>query len=285
MKFPAIAYAAPTSIEEAVALLAEDEDARPLAGGQTLLPILALRMASPTCLVDLNGIDTMRHITLNDAGVSIGAMVTHTHNARAEENRKHLPLLTEAVQHVAHEAIRNRGTIGGSIAHADAAAEMPLVALALDATMRIVNQSGERRVAAADFFAGHYTTAIEEGDLLTHIDFPYGKMRWAFEEVSRRPGDFALVMAATGVELEGGHCLSARIALGSVADRPLRASAAEEFLVGKTINEETARAAADLATADLRSHADIHASAEYRRLVGAKLVKRALLRAAAGATQ
>jgi len=280
MKFPAFAYARPTTIDEAVTLLASDEDARPLAGGQTLLPILALRMSMPSCLVDLNDIDALKNITVGDGIVTVGAMVTHATNLASEEHRTHLPLISEAVRHVAHEAIRSRGTIGGSLAHADAAAEMPLVVLALDATMVIANQQGERRVAAGDFFAGHYTTAIGAGELLTSIEFPIPDHRWAFEEVARRPGDFALVMAATGLKAHNGVCESARIALGSVADRPIRAPAAEDFLVGKKINAEVAAEAAQIATQDLKSHGDIHASAEYRRTVAGTMVKRALVRAA-----
>ena len=280
MKFPAFAYARPTTVEDAVALLASDDEARPLAGGQTLLPILALRMSMPSCLVDLNDIESLKNITVGDGVVRVGAMVTHARNLASAEHRTHLPLLSEAVRHVAHEAIRSRGTIGGSLAHADAAAEMPLVVTALDATMVIVNQQGERRVAAGDFFGGHFTTAIEAGELLTAIEFPISDHRWAFEEVARRPGDFALVMAAAGLKLSNGVCASARIALGSVADRPLRAPDAEAFLVGKKVTAEVAAEAAQIATKDLKSHGDIHASADYRRTVVGTMIKRALMRAA-----
>ncbi|MFP6681143.1 MAG: xanthine dehydrogenase family protein subunit M [Gammaproteobacteria bacterium] len=280
MKFPAFAYAQPTTVAEAVQLLASDEEARPLAGGQTLFPILALRMSMPSCLVDLNAIDGLRDISVTHGTVTVGAMVTHAQNLASAEHQTHLPLLSEAVRHVAHEAIRTRGTIGGSIAHADAAAEMPLVAVALDATMIIATKQGERRVAASDFFAGHYTTDIQTGELLTAIEFPVSDHRWAFEEVARRPGDFALVMAAAGLKLNNGLCESARIALGSVADRPLRAPQAEEYLVGKQVTTEVAAKAAQIATQDLKSHGDIHASAEYRRTVVGTMVKRALVRAA-----
>jgi carbon-monoxide dehydrogenase medium subunit len=276
MKFPAFAYAAPTTVADALAALADDDEARPLAGGQTLLPILSLRMSTPTCLVDLNGIDALKQITLGEGVVTVGAMVTHAENAASEIHRKHLPLLYEAVPFVAHDAIRNRGTIGGSIAYADAAAEMPLVALALGATMIIAGADGDRRVAASDFFHGHYATAIGDGELLTAIEFPLTDHRWAFEEVARRPGDFALVMAATGARIRDGHLADVRIALGSIADRPVRAPAAEAFLEGQPVKRETLDEAARLATADLRSHGDIHASADYRRDVGARLVARAL---------
>ena len=280
MKFPAFAYARPNTIDEAITLLASEDEARPLAGGQTLLPILALRMSMPSLLVDLNDIEDMKHITVGDGVVRVGAMVTHAQNLASTEHRKYLPLLSEAVRHVAHEAIRNRGTIGGSLAHADAAAEMPLVVTALDAKMIIANGEGERRVEAKNFFGGHFTTAIESGELLTTIEFPISDHHWAFEEVARRPGDYALVMAAAGLKVNNGVVESARITLGSVADRPLRAPEAESYLIGKAISEEIAAEAAKIATQDLKSHDDIHASANYRRTVVGTLVKRALTRAA-----
>jgi CO/xanthine dehydrogenase FAD-binding subunit len=280
MKFPAFSYAVPETVEQAVQLLAEDEDARPLAGGQTLLPILALRMSAPSCLVDLNSLASLKQIELDGDMLRVGSMVTFDQFARTTEYRSKFPVIYESIGHVAHMAVRNRGTIGGSLAYADAAAELPVVVCALEAIMVILGIQGERRVPALEFFTGHFSTAIESGELLTHIEFPVPEHRWAFEEVSRRPGDFALVIAAAGVVLNGGNCASARIAIGSVSDRPLRATEAEEFLVNKPISQESAAEAGRIATADLRSHADIHASAEYRRKVASTLIKRALIRAA-----
>jgi CO/xanthine dehydrogenase FAD-binding subunit len=280
MKFPAFSYAVPETVEQAVQLLAEDEDARPLAGGQTLLPILALRMSAPSCLVDLNSLASLKQIELDGDMLRVGSMVTFDQFARTTEYRSKFPVIYESIGHVAHMAVRNRGTIGGSLAYADAAAELPVVVCALEAIMVILGIQGERRVPALEFFTGHFSTAIESGELLTHIEFPVPEHRWAFEEVSRRPGDFALVIAAAGVVLNGGNCASARIAIGSVSDRPLRATEAEEFLVNKPISQESAAEAGRIATADLRSHADIHASAEYRRKVAGTLIKRALIRAA-----
>jgi CO/xanthine dehydrogenase FAD-binding subunit len=285
MKFPAFAYAVPHTVEEAVTLLAADEDARPLAGGQTLLPILALRMSMPSCLVDLRAVESLKQVSFTDNVLSVGAMVTFDQLARTVEHRDRFPVIFAALSHVAHMAVRNRGTIGGSIAYADSAAEMPLVARALDATMVISTSSGVRRVAAENFFAGHFETDIQSGELLTAIEFPQSDHTWAFEEVSRRPGDFALVMATTGLRMRAGRCESARIALGSIADRPIRTPAAETFLLGQEITEPVAVEAANLATKDLKSHADIHASADYRRSVAATLVKRALLQSAQGQEQ
>jgi CO/xanthine dehydrogenase FAD-binding subunit len=282
MKFPAFAYARPHTVGEALQTLSEIEDSRPLAGGQSLLPLLALRLASPTLLVDLSGIDSLTKIEVRDGVVQIGAMLTHSRNAQSAENKRHLPLLVQALAHVAHEAVRNRGTIGGSVAHADASAEMPVIATALDATMVIESPGGERTVPAVEFFQGHYTTALAPGEVLTRLDFPCSTGTWAFEEVARRPGDFALVMAAAGLVLRDGRCGSVRIVLGSISDRPIRATEAESYLIGKPVTPQTIREAARIATHALPSRADIHASAEYRRSVANVIVRRALLTAASG---
>jgi CO/xanthine dehydrogenase FAD-binding subunit len=282
MKFPAFSYAAPSSLAQAIGLLAGDEDARPLAGGQTLLPLLALRLAAPQLVVDLGKIDTLATIEASDGMVRIGAMVTHDRNARSAENRAHIPLLTQAVHHVAHQAVRNRGTIGGSIANADSAAEMPVVAVALGATMVIEGTDGRRMVPAADFFQGHYETSLQQGDLLVRIDIPFSKGTWVFDEVARRPGDFALVMVAVGLQVRDEKCQAARIVLGSVSDRPLRSLEAEEFLTGKGMTPQVAAEAARIAMSNLKSRGDIHASADYRRSVAGVLIQRSLLRAAEG---
>lgn len=282
MKFPAFAYARPDSVHEAIKLLAADESARPLAGGQSLLPILALRLSSPSRLVDLGGIDELSHIEVREHCVRIGAMVTHARNAESPENQRHIPLIVEALKHVAHEAIRNRGTLGGSLANADASAEMPLVMVALDATMVLAGPDGERTVPAHEFFHGHYSTAIGAAELLVCVDMPISTLSWAFEEVARRPGDFALSMTAVGVRIEGGYCRDARIVLGGVGDRPLRARDAEAYLMNKRLDAQTIDAAAQLAVEPVKARTDIHASAQYRRSVTRVLVRRALERAIEG---
>jgi carbon-monoxide dehydrogenase medium subunit len=282
MKFPAFSYAAPADVREATRLLVDHEDSRPLAGGQTLLPLMAMRLAAPSLLVDLGRIRSLSQIEVNAKMVRIGSMVTHARNQVAEENRAHLPLLVQALHHVAHAAVRNRGTIGGSIAHADAAAEMPLVATALDATMIIEGVLGTREVPAADFFLGHYTTALQAGELLTAIHFPFSSRRWAFAEVARRPGDFALVMTAVGLEMRAGRCESARVVVGCLYDRPTRIPEVEEFLRGRPVDQETVIEAARLATEAAPPRKNIHASAEYRSSVAGVIVRRALLQAANG---
>ena len=282
MKFPAFSYVAPSQVSDAAQLLADNEDSRPLAGGQTLLPLLALRLASPSLLVDLGGIEALSRIAYQKGVVQIGAMTTHARNASAAENRAHLPLLVEALRHVAHEAVRNRGTIGGSIAHADSSAEMPLVAVALDATMIVESTRGARELPASAFFQGHYTTALQPGEILTRIDFPRSSGAWAFEEVARRQGDFALAMAAAGLRIEEGRCQAARIVIGGVSDRPIRAIEAESYLVGKIIDVGTAKEAGQIATRALKTRSDIHASSDYRRSIAGVIIRRALIRAAAG---
>ena len=285
MKFPNFSHARPGSVREAIELLAQNEDARPLAGGQSLLPILALRLASPSQLVDLNGIEELARIEVRDGYLKIGAMVTHARNAQSPENKKHLPLLVEALQHVAHEAVRNRGTLGGSLANADASAEMPLIMVALAAKLVLTSLEGERSVTAEDFFQGHYTTAIQPGELLTSIEIPFPDLSWAFEEVARRPGDFALGMVAVGVRTREGHCDAARIVLGCVGDKPLRAPEAEAFLLNKRLDSDVINEAAAVAIQTIKARTDIHASAEYRRSLTGVLVRRALTRATQGGSK
>ncbi len=282
MKFPPFAYAAPTTVEDALAILADEADARPLAGGQSLLPIMALRLAAPSLLVDLNGIASLRETAVLEDRLRIGAMVTHAANAASFDIWMNLPLMSQALHHVAHQAVRNRGTFGGSLAHADAGAEMPLVASALGGDILLRGPAGARAVPAADFFEGHYATAIAPGEILVGAELPFSSLHWAFEEQARRAGDLAIAMAAAGIGMEDDICREARIWLGSIADRPLRAEAAEAYLVGRTLDPATIREAARLATADVAPRSDGHAQADYRRSVTTALVRRALTRIAAG---
>lgn len=282
MKFPPFAYAAPTTINEALAILAVEDDARPLAGGQSLLPIMALRLAAPSLLVDLNGIAALRETAVSEDRVRIGAMVTHATNAASFDIWMHLPLMSQALHHVAHQAVRNRGTFGGSLAHADAGAEMPLVLSALGGDVVLRSLSGERAVPAVDFFQGHYATAIAADEILVAADLPFSPLIWAFEELARRSGDLAIAMAAVGVGLDGDRCREARIWIGGIADRPMRAEAAEDYLRGRSLDDITIKEAARLATADIEPRVDGHAGADYRRAVTTALVRRALARIASG---
>ena len=283
MKFPPFSYACPTSPADAIELLSDDEDARPLAGGQSLLPMMALRVAAPRMLVDLGGIDGLRQSSVLPESMRIGAMVTHAANASSLDIWMHFPLMSEALHHVAHQAVRSRGTFGGSLAHADAGAEMPLVVSALDGMLLLEGPGGSRSVAAVDFFQGHYTTAIEPGEILTGVEVPFSDMEWAFEELARRSGDLAIAMAAAGLRIEDGICRKARLMLGSISDRPIRAVAAEAYLIDRELTPSVIREASALATTDIHARSDTHASAEYRMSLATTLMRRALTRLATGA--
>lgn len=269
VKPPPFEYFAPTSLEEAASLLAEHgDDAKLLAGGQSLIALLSLRLSRPTVLVDLNGVTALSGIE----GTSIGAMTRHRTVERSADVARDIPLLAAAMPFIGHVAIRSRGTIGGSLAHADPAAELPAVAMALDATFTVTSaKRGERTIAAADFFAGYFTTSLEPDEVLTRVTFgPTAPgTRVSVREMARRHGDFAMVAVAASVSPAG----DARIALINVADRPVRATEAEAALKAGASDDEVAA----IAIRDLEPVADLHASASYRRTVAATLVRRALV--------
>jgi len=270
VKPPPFDYVAPTSLEEAVAALAEHgDDAKVLAGGQSLIPLLSLRLARPTALIDLNGVSELSSISVNGS-VSIGAMTRHRTVERSTDIATAAPLLAAAVPYIGHAAIRTRGTIGGSVAHADPAAELPAVAMALDATFDVTSTRGTRTIAAADFFAGYFTTSMEPDEILTRVTFPAATAgtKVSVQEMARRHGDFAMAAVVASVSPDG----DTRLALVNVSDRPYRATAAEQAANGGASVDEIA----DLATRDLEPVADLHASSAYRKHVAAVLVRRAL---------
>jgi aerobic carbon-monoxide dehydrogenase medium subunit len=277
-------YFAPGTLDEALALLAEHGDeAKPLAGGQSLIPAMNFRLARPRVLVDLNRVGALSYIRAEKGAVEIGAMTRQRAVERSDVIARAAPLLAEAMPVIAHPQIRNRGTVGGSIAHADPSAELPAVALALDARFRARSATGERTIVAADFFKGMLETALEPGELLVEIALPPLRPRTgtAFLEVARRHGDYALVGVAVVVTLDAtGRCQAARIALLSVGDGPVLAVEAGKTLVGQKRSDELLRAAADAAAKrDVDPPADIHASAAYRRRLVEVLTRRALARA------
>src|SRR5256884_3234294 len=276
-------YFAPATLDEALALLAEHGgDAKPLAGGQSLLPAMNFRLARPAVLVDLNRIAELAYVRA-DSGVSIGAMTRQRTVERSDVVARAAPLLAEAMPSIAHPQIRNRGTVGGSIAHADPSAELPAVMLALEARFQARSATGERSIPAGEFFKGMLETALEPGELLVEIAIPPlpGRSGTAFVEMARRHGDYALVGVAAVVTLDPrGRCKTARRSMLSVGDGPIRATEAEKVLAGQTPSEELLRAAADAAaTRDVDPPSDIHASAAYRRPLVAVLTRRALARA------
>lgn len=284
MKLPPFDYACPTTLPEAIALLASHDDAKAIAGGQSLVPMLAFRLAQPTLLVDLRKLADLRGIRISDAGVTLGAMVRWRDIEDDERLETAHPLLKAAIAHVAHYQIRNRGTVGGSIAHADPAAEMPGIAITCDAEIAVVGKSGAHVIQAADFFQGALTTALAPDEIIVEIRLPAwpAGRRWGFQEFARRRGDFAMAAAAVFYDQdEGGKARNAHVGIIGVGDRPLRLTAVEDVLNGQSIDEATIAKADAATSAAVDPQDDIHASAAYRRSLVGTMVERALKNAAA----
>jgi aerobic carbon-monoxide dehydrogenase medium subunit len=267
-------------LEEALTSLAEaGEDAKILAGGQSLMPLLSLRLARPSVLVDLGRVPGLDGVIERNGTVSIGAMARERAVERSAVVAEKVPLLAAALPLIGHPAIRNRGTVGGSVAHADPSAEIPAVALALEAEM-VINSAarGERRVPAADFFQGFFTTALEPDEVLVAVCFPVAAPGTgvAFVEAARRHGDFAMVGAAAVVNAGEGRITSARITLIGVADTPLRRPEAEQALLGAEIDSAPFEQAAAMAGEGLTPASDIHGTSTYRTHLARVLTRRAL---------
>jgi carbon-monoxide dehydrogenase medium subunit len=279
MKLPAFDYALPATIEEAVSLLASRSgNAKVISGGQSLVPMLAFRLAAPALLVDLKRLQGLNRIGIAEDGVWLGAKVRWCEIDRDESLKGAHPLLVEAVRHVAHYQIRNRGTVGGSLAHADPAAEMPGIAITCEAELTIVGPQGQRVEKASNFFKGALTTSLASDEILTEVKlppWPAGR-RWAFLEFARRRGDFALAGVALFYELLAGKITDIRIGAIGVGDIPLRLRAVEAVLNGQTLDERAIEAAAAAARQSVDPPSDIHAPAEYRRALLATLLARAL---------
>jgi carbon-monoxide dehydrogenase medium subunit len=290
MKPAPFEYFAPTSAEAALDLLGEHgADAKLLAGGQSLVPTMNFRLAQPSVLVDLNRISDLAFVRPNGV-LSIGAMTRQAALERSPEVARHAPLLAAALPHIAHPQIRNRGTLGGSLAHADPAAELPAVAVALGAEIVVRNRRGERRHAARDFFQGLFSTTLEPDDLLVAVDFPAlpEGTGWSFQEVARRHGDYALVGVAATLGMSGSTCRTASIVLFAVGGGPVVAAAAQALLEGAELTDARIHDAARCAAHDdIDPVGDIHASAAYKRHLAEVLVGRALheARARARATE
>lgn len=287
MKPAAFQYYDPTTLSEAMSLLAQFGDgARPLAGGQSLVPLMNLRLIRPSHLVDLNGVGELRYLKLDNGELRIGAMTRQRQLERSAEVENHWPLLREATSYIGHIQIRNRGTVGGSLAHAYPSAELPVAMVALGASFILRRNDDQRAVRAEEFFVAHMTTVLEPDELLVEIRVPAlpPKTGWSFQEVSRRHGDFALAGVAALVTLDGGGSIGqARLAF--TGPIPLRVEKAEQLLLGEKPTEGLFREAARAATQDLAQDSDIHASADYRRQVSEVLARRALEEAARRALQ
>lgn len=283
MKLPAFDYACPTSLAEAVTLLASNGEAKAIAGGQSLVPMLAFRVAAPSLLVDLRRLPGLDRIEIGEAGVRLGALVRWRDILDDARLARAHRLLVAAVRHVAHYQIRNRGTVGGSLAHADPAAELPGIAVACDAEIAVTGKGGAREIPAEKFFLGALTTALAPDEIITELrlpPWPAGR-RFGFEEFALRRGDFALAAAAVFFDRDrSGRASNAHVGVIGVADKPARLRSVEAVLDGSSIDEDTiARAAAETSAA-VDPQDDIHASAAYRRSLVGTMVERALRAAA-----
>jgi aerobic carbon-monoxide dehydrogenase medium subunit len=279
MKLPQFEYAAPKTIEEAIALLAaSDGGGRPIAGGQSLIPMLAFRVASPSLLVDLRWIPDLADIEISDTGIRLGAKVRWCDIDAHEGLRTGHPLLKAAVGHIAHYQIRNRGTVGGSLAHADPAAELPVLAVTCDAEIVVVGSSGRRTIKAADFFLGPMMTALEAEELIVALHLPPwpSNRRWAFEEYARQRGAFGLAGLALHYDDRGGTAANVQIGVLGASSRIHRLSAAEAIIEGHAVDAQTIEAAAEAAMREVDPAEEVDVPAEYRRALVGTLLERAL---------
>jgi CO/xanthine dehydrogenase FAD-binding subunit len=277
MKPAPFTYHAPSTIDQATALLGNlADDATLLAGGQSLIPLMNLGLARPNNVIDLAGIASLQDLTSTEAGVVIGAMATQRQVEKSPAVHEGAPMVADALKMVGFRPTRNRGTVVGSLTHADPAAELPMVALALDAKIRLVSKDTERSVAAEEFFVSYFTTERRADEIVTDVFFPNRFRGWGFAEFRRRTGDFAIVAAAVARERSGEY----RIALGGVSDRPVRAKSAEALLLGRNVDVELAERAARAAAQEVEPLGDIHASTDFKRRLLVPIVRSAVLDAA-----
>ncbi|HZP75985.1 MAG TPA: xanthine dehydrogenase family protein subunit M [Pseudolabrys sp.] len=283
MKPAAFDYARPETLDAAIALLARHgSEAKPIAGGQSLMPMLAFRLAAPRLLVDITRITDLNRVEVSPNGLSLGALVRWRDIERDPRVAQAHPLLREAVRHVAHYQIRNRGTVGGSLAHADPAAELPGIAVTCDARIVIAGARGRRKITATEFFHGPLMTALDDGELIVALELPPfpSARRWAFEEFARRRGDFALAGVALFYDVDpAGRVSEAHVGAIGVSDTPIRLGEAEAVINGTVLSEQLIHKAAAAASAGVEPADDIHASGAYRRSLLGVLTERALARA------
>jgi carbon-monoxide dehydrogenase medium subunit len=279
---PKFDYVKPSSVDEAIRALQEGgDDAKILAGGQSLIPVLRLRLAAPSVLIDLGGIPELRGIREDGDRVAIGAMTPYYDIIRDDSVQQHVTLLAQATETVADSQVRHRGTLGGALAHADPAGDLGAVALALDAEMEIAGPSGRRTVPASEFFVDYFTTALGEGDILTEIRFPkYTGWGSHYEKFNRTAQAWSMVAIAAAVRVEGGTIAEARVGLTNMGTTPIRATGVEQALVGQPATADAVRAAADRVTEGTAAPSDADAAADYREHLAKVLTGRAVLAAA-----
>jgi carbon-monoxide dehydrogenase medium subunit len=270
-------YVAPASVEEAVAHLANG-DATIMAGGQTLMPLLSLRMSTPSLIVDINRIDALKGVSRTDAAMRVGAVTRQFEVLESARLKTALPMLVKAVSHVGHHQTRNRGTVGGSVSLGEPAAELPACAVALGASIEARSARGARRIAADELYIGPYSTVLEPDELVTAIHFPHWQAgtRSLFYEVARRPGDFALVGLVGALTVANGKVSRAGIAWFGMGPTPIKARQAEAALINQSVTGIDADGLAELAVADADPFDDHAATAEYRRTVGRRVFARSL---------
>jgi CO/xanthine dehydrogenase FAD-binding subunit len=278
MKPAQFEYVSPSTVDAAVeALVASNGEGKVLAGGQSLLPLLNFRMARPTVLVDLNRIEGLSYIEDRGDRIAIGALTRHRELEHSPLIALKLPVMSAAMRHVAHLAIRNRGTIGGSLSHADPAAELPMLAAFYEAGISVQGPSGRRKIAPEDFFVDALTNCLEPEEIVVEVEFPILKQDgWAFEEVARRFGDFALASIAVSVRRGTIGLEAARVAVMGVADTPRRLREAEDELVAMQLNDRTPDRFSEVVVSLVSPNDDLHASGDYRKHLLAQLAKRAL---------
>jgi len=275
-------YVRPSSVSDALAALARyRDDAKVLAGGQSLIALMNLRLVKPAVLVDINRLSDIAYIREENGTVAIGALTRQSAVESSGVIARQCPLMAEAIRFVAHRPIRNRGTVGGNLAHADPTSELPAVAVALDATFVARSTDGQRAISAADFFVGLLSSALASKELLTEMRIPIwpAGQGWSFMEVSPRAGDYALVGVAATLQVQEGICQAARLVYSGVGARPARVAAAEQMLLGGPANEATFRAAGEVAAGQVDPGSDFHATGDYRRDLVRVLTRRALMRA------
>jgi CO/xanthine dehydrogenase FAD-binding subunit len=288
MKPPLFRYEAPTSLKEAVIALASDPDAMVLAGGQSLLPAMNFRLAAPSVLVDIQHVGELKGIAVERDQIVVKAMTRHRELELDERVRKANPLLAEALAHVAHIPIRNRGTVVGSLCHADGAAELPLVLVLLGGKVVVEGPSGRREIEADNFFRFHLTTSRKHDEIAIEARFPAlaTGSGWGFDEMTRRHGDYAIAGVGAVVQIDArGRLKDIRLAACGVASRPIRLSEAEKLLSGTALSEAELKAAGNAAAEVVTAPDDMHATTAYRRRVLATLVRRVVAKAAARARQ
>ncbi|MCA1454233.1 xanthine dehydrogenase family protein subunit M [Bradyrhizobium sp. BRP22] len=271
-------YVSPSTVDAAVeALIAAKGEGKVLAGGQSLLPLLNFRMARPAVLIDLNGIKGLSYIEDRGDRIAVGALTRHRELERSPLIASRLPVMSAAMRHVAHLAIRNRGTIGGSLSHADPAAELPMLATFYEAGISVQGPAGRRTIASEEFFVDALTNCLQPEEIVVEVEFPILKHDgWAFEEVARRFGDFALASIAVSIRRGLSGLEAARIAVMGVADTPLRLRKAEEELLAMELDDQTPDRFSEIVLSQVSPNDDLHASAGYRRHLLGQLAKRAL---------